>query len=97
MLRWSITELPRQERGRLRPRFRPHFLTTGRFQTDEQNTILVKTKTAHETDALLLDGASILAILADVETERGISGEPLSVHPCEHWALGVNIIVNLNG
>jgi hypothetical protein len=73
------------------------FLTTRRFRTDEQDTILVKTKTVLETDGLLLDGASILAILADVETEGGISGESLSVHTCEHWALGVNVIVSLNG
>jgi hypothetical protein len=39
----------------------------------------------------------ILAILADVETESGISWEPLSVHPCEHRALTVDVIVDFNG
>ena len=44
----------------------------------------------------LFNDDSILAILADVETESGISWEPLSVHPGEHWALGVDVIVDFN-
>ena len=72
-------------------------LATPRFQTDEQGTILVKTKTVLETGEPLLGGASILAILADVETESGISWESLSMHSCEHWALSVDVIVDLNG
>lgn len=48
------------------------------------------------TDGLLFDDGSILAILTDVETEGGISWESLSVHPCEHWALGVDVIVDFN-
>ena len=39
---------------------------------------------------------SILAILTNIKTEGGISWESLSVHPCEHWALSIDVIVDFN-
>ena len=48
-------------------------------------------------DGSLFDDCSILAIRTDIETEGDISGESFSVHPCQHWALSVDVVVNLNG
>jgi hypothetical protein len=49
-------------------------------------------------DELLLGVTSALAILPDVEIERGVPCESLStVHSGKHRALNVDVIVNLNG
>ena len=58
--------------------------------------LLYQIRPVGPTDGSLFGDGSILAIRTDVETESGISWESLSVHPCEHWALGVDVIVDFD-
>jgi hypothetical protein len=48
-------------------------------------------------DELLFGFALAPTILPDVESEGGVPWKSLSVHSGEHRALGVDVIVNLNG
>ena len=59
--------------------------------------LLCQIRPVGPTDGSLFGVGSILAIRIDVETEGGISGESLSVHPCQHWALSVDVIVDFDG
>ncbi len=61
------------------------------------NKLLSQIQLVGSNDGSLFDDGSILAIRTDVETEGGISGKSLSVHPCKHRALNVDVVVNLHG